>query len=93
MMIEKEWTQEELAAWQERMGFHNAEAARKIGMAYKTYLDHLPGGRRIRISVSIGLLCLYVERFGSLPTAPAVKLESTERRPWKRRSFLTNQFK
>ena len=55
-----------LEAWQSRMGLSGAEAARKLGIPYRTYLGYLPSGRRRRDALPrwLPVLCGYIERHG-----------------------------
>ena len=53
-----------LEAWQSRMGLSGAEAARRLGIPYRTYLGYLPSGRRRRGGLPgwLPVLCGYIER-------------------------------
>ena len=56
-------TPEDLAAWQQRMGFNQVQAAEKLGIPYRTYRTYLPvaEGTRRRLPGWLPLMCQYIE--------------------------------
>jgi len=56
-----------LAAWRDRLGLSEPEAARSLNVSTSIYRGWEQG--RLRVPPSVHLLCRYQERFGSIDVA------------------------